>query len=130
MPSLAQLLDEHRGSTRHCRPTDAVFATLTGNPRYYRNVTRRGLQVAIERTGINDNGEPNLRFHDLRHTFASLLIAQGLNVVFVSRQLGHASPSFTLNVYGGLFDRAEHARRATETIEADFGHTLRFDPPE
>ena len=65
-----------------------------------------------------------LRFHDLRHTFASLLIAQGLNVVFVSRQLGHASPSFTLDVYGGLFDRAEHARRATDGLEADFGKLL------
>jgi integrase len=68
-----------------------------------------------------------LRFHDLRHTFASLLIAQGLNVVFVSRQLGHASPSFTLNVYGGLFDRAEHARRATNALETNFSQTLTFE---
>src|SRR5439155_951455 len=39
-----------------------------------------------------------LSLHSLRHTFASLLIAKGLDVVFVSRQLGHASPAVTLRV--------------------------------
>jgi integrase len=68
--------------------------------------------------------KPKPRFHDLRHTHASLLIAQGLNTVFVSRQLGHSSPRFTLDVYGGLFDRAEHARRASQSLEADFGRYL------
>jgi hypothetical protein len=43
-----------------------------------------------------------LSLHSLRHGSASLLIAQGLNVVFVSRQLGHASPAITLEVYPGL----------------------------
>jgi len=58
---------------------------------------------------------PRLRVHDLRHTFASLLIAEGLDVVFVSRQLGHASTSVTLNVYAHLFDRKNHAERARGT---------------
>jgi integrase len=61
----------------------------------------------------------------MRHSFASLLIAQGLNVVFVSRQLGHSSAGFTLNVYGGLFDRHEHSRRAKEALEGAFGHMVR-----
>ena len=46
-------------------------------------------------------------------------------MVFISRQLGHASPSFTLDVYGGQFDRAEHARRAIDHLEATFGEILR-----
>lgn len=46
--------------------------------------------------------QPRLRFHDLRQTHASLLIAEGLNVVFVSRQLEHADPSYTLSTYGGV----------------------------
>jgi integrase len=53
-----------------------------------------------------------MRCYDPRHTFASLLIAQGARVVFVSRQLGHASPDITLRVYAHLFDGAEHASRA------------------
>jgi hypothetical protein len=51
-----------------------------------------------------------LRFHDLRHTFAShLIIDLGLDVVQVSRLMGHASPSTTLNIYAHMFDEARHA---------------------
>jgi integrase len=124
MPSLADLLREHKRGNTHTAPSDPVFATQTGRPMYYRNVSRRGLAAAMHKAALDREGEPRLRFHDLRHCFASLLIAQGLNVVFISRQLGHASPSFTLDVYGGLFDRAEHARRATEGLEAAFARML------
>jgi site-specific recombinase XerC len=44
-----------------------------------------------------------LRFHDLRHTCASLLIAQGASVKAVQAQLGHASATVTLDHYGHLF---------------------------
>jgi integrase len=124
MPSLAKLLREHKLASAHSQAHDPVFATLMGRPMHFRNVTRRGLAAAVAKAGLATEGEPRLRFHDLRHCFASLLIAQGLNVVFISRQLGHASPSFTLDVYGGLFDRAEHGRRATEGLEAAFAATL------
>ena len=51
-----------------------------------------------------------LRFHDLRHTFAShLIIDLGLDVVQVSRILGHASPSTTLDIYAHVFDEARDA---------------------
>lgn len=64
----------------------------------------------MERAKLDGDERPKLRFHDLRHTFASLLVAESLNVVFVSRQLGHASPDITLRVYAHLFDGAEHAQ--------------------
>jgi integrase len=124
MPSLAKLVRAHKLASGHSRPGDPVFATLTGAPMYYRNVSRRGFAAAVTKAGLDRDGQPRLRFHDLRHTFASLLIAEGLNIVFVSRQLGHASPSFTLNVYSHLFDRAEHSRRATNALEASFASTL------
>jgi integrase len=44
-----------------------------------------------------------LRFHDLRHTCASLLIAQGASIKAVQAQLGHASATVTLDRYGHLF---------------------------
>lgn len=43
-------------------------------------VRRYGLLKAVEHAGLNPPGKPRLRFHDLRHCFASLLIAQGVNV--------------------------------------------------
>jgi integrase len=61
-----------------------------------------------------------LRFYDLRHTCASLLIAQGASVKAVQAQLGHATASITLDTYGHLFpsdmealaDRLETVRDA------------------
>ena len=44
-----------------------------------------------------------MTFHALRHTHASVLISAGLDVVTVSRRLGHASPALTLSVYSHLF---------------------------
>src|SRR5690606_35536416 len=44
-------------------------------------------------------GLPRIRFHDLRHTHATMLLRAGVPVKVVSERLGHASPGFTLNVY-------------------------------
>ena len=93
-----------------------------GRSAHYRNVSRRGLDEAAEAAGVG--GEPSLRLHDLRHTFASMVIAEGMDVVFVSRQLGHASPKITLDTYAHLFDRAAHADRARKALEAGFGKVL------
>jgi integrase len=93
-------------------------------------VRKYGLHPAVKRAWIDTPGKPRLRFHDLTHTFASLLIAQGVNVAFASRQLGHASVSTTLNVYTHLFDHVEHAATVMERPQARFGETLRPVEPE
>jgi integrase len=121
MPSLASLLEQHRHDSAFRGPTDPVFATRTGRPMHHRNVSRRGLGVAVERAGLMTPGTPRPRFHDLRHTFASMLIAQGLTVLYVSRQLGHTSAKMTLDTYAHLFDQAEHAQHARAKLEASFG---------
>jgi len=71
-------------------------------------------------------GIESLRFHDLRHTFASHLILDlGLDVAQVSRLLGHATPSITLNVYTHLFDRARHHEDIRSRMESSaFGRLL------
>jgi hypothetical protein len=56
--------------------------------------------------------------------YASLLISAGLNVVYVSRQLGHASPDITLKVYAHLFEEAEHAKHASAALEAVLGKAM------
>ncbi|MDM8535410.1 tyrosine-type recombinase/integrase [Desulfobacterales bacterium HSG17] len=45
-----------------------------------------------------------MRFNDLRHTFASLLLEQGENIKYIQTQLGHSSPTVTLNVYAHLMN--------------------------
>jgi integrase len=59
---------------------------------------------------------PRVNFHSLRHSHASALIASGLDVLAVSRRLGHADATTTLRVYGHLFKRDESA--AVDAIEA------------
>jgi len=122
MPALARVLRAHRKrrlALGRARPEDFVFGTTHGTPLHYRNVVRRGLGPAVEGAGLT--ASPRLRFHDLRHTFASLLIAEGADVVFVSRKLGHASVKTTLDVYAHLFDAAEHGQRFRVALEATFG---------
>ncbi|MFC1879222.1 tyrosine-type recombinase/integrase [Chloroflexota bacterium] len=57
----------------------------------------RDFKLLAERTG-----PPIIRFHDLCHTAASLMLNHGVQVTVVSRMLGHAKPSITLDVYGHL----------------------------
>jgi integrase len=124
MPTLGRLLREHRLRSAHSLDCEAVFSNRDGTALRYATC-RYQLRRAALRAGLSENPEqPRLRLHDLRHTFASLLIAQGANVVFVSRQLGHASPNTTLGFYAHLFDRAEHAKRTSDLLEASFAHVL------
>jgi len=70
-----------------------IFPTSIGTPISQRNLTRDFLKV-IRRTEL-----PRLRFHDLRHTAASLMINRGIPIVVVSKILGHSKPGVTLNIY-------------------------------
>lgn len=56
--------------------------------------------------------------HGLRHTHVSQLIASGLDVLTISRRIGHASPAITLKVYGHMFSNTDS--RAAEIMEATF----------
>jgi integrase len=110
VPQLARQLSAHRQRSRFARGEDWVFATARGTPYGHRNVSRRALGRAAERAGLNDDGWPPLRFHDLRHTFAShLIIDLGLDPAQVSRILGHARITITLDTYTHLFEDARHA---------------------
>lgn len=74
-------------------PKGLVFGGPDGGPIHPEYVTR-----AFDRL-VAKHGMRRIRFHDLRHTHATLLLRAGLPVKVVSERLGHASPGFTLNVY-------------------------------
>ncbi|HJO63002.1 MAG: site-specific integrase [Desulfatiglandales bacterium] len=71
-------------------------------------------------------GIENIRFHDLRHTYASLLIEQGENIKYIQSQLGHSSPTVTLNVYAHLMRpcNQESARKLEKTIFSTTGSKM------
>jgi integrase len=78
-------------------PEDLLFADLEGRP-----LAPRGISMAWA-TFATQVGMPAITFHGLRHTHASQLIAQGVDIVTISKRLGHANPNITLKVYAHLF---------------------------
>src|SRR5207253_6624704 len=92
--------------------------TTTGKPIDGGNLVRREFKPALRRAGL-----AQVRFHDLRHSFASLLIAQGEHPKYISEQLGHASVQITLDRFGHLMPQSYgHAGdRLEETL---FGGSL------
>lgn len=108
---LSHLLAAHKQTSPFVAHTDWVFATSRGTPQGQRNVAQRVLKRAADAAHLNEDGWPPLRFHDLRHTFASHLIVDlGLDVAQVSRIMGHAGITITLDIYTHLFDDARHSR--------------------
>jgi integrase len=71
-----------------------IFTNAEGGPLDPRNLLRDFKRL------LKNAGLPSIRFHDLRHTAASLMLNHNIPVLFVSRMLGHARPSITLDVYG------------------------------
>ena len=126
-PALAALLQAHRDTSPHPADGDYVFCRPDGRPMHPDTVRVAGLNKAIKTAGLNPPGKPRLRWHDLRHSYASLLIAQGVDVAYVSRQMGHANVTTTLNTYTHLFDHARNAKAVSERLEQEFGGIL--NPP-
>ena len=87
-----------------------VFATEVGTPLNPTNLRRRSFARLLERAKL-----PRIRFHDLRHTCATLLLSRNVNPKIVSEMLGHASISITLDIYSHVLpDMQDGAARALE----------------
>ena len=100
---------------------DLIFPNEGGNPIDHDNMCRRYFKPALKKAGLK-----NLRFHDLRHTYASLLIEQGENIKYIQTQLGHSSPTMTLNVYAHLMRlyNQESAQRLENSVFESTDHNL------
>jgi integrase len=100
-PILASELDALWSESTFREADDLVFASERGTPLDGRNMIRVIFEPAKKRAGIK-----RLRFHDLRHSYASILIEQGVHPKAISELLGHASVAITMDRYAHLFDRA------------------------
>jgi len=74
-----------------------VFVTELGEPYNGAHITERAFKPLLRRAGLRE-----IRFHDLRHACASLLLSQGVRVDLVSQMLGHSTPAVTLAIYAHL----------------------------
>lgn len=105
------VLAEHKfNKTLNKIDSELVFTTKTGNYLCHSNLNR-SMKNNCKRAEVT-----RIRVHDLRHTFASMRIANGCDVVELSRDLGHANASFTLNIYAHFFEKHQ-ARNAPSLKE-------------
>ncbi|USK82622.1 site-specific integrase [Peribacillus frigoritolerans] len=88
-----QVLQEKLTHGQNYHDNDLVVCTRDGKPMIPRNF-RKEFYNLIERVGL-----PKIRFHDLRHTHATILIQQNINVKLISERLGHSDIETTLNTY-------------------------------
>lgn len=75
------------------RMPEWVFVTMNGEP-YHESYIRRVFYKALKKASLR-----KIRVHDLRHTYATLRISKGDNIADVSKQLGHHSVKFTMDIY-------------------------------
>ncbi len=98
---------EEAGS--HWKENGLAFASEIGEP-LDRHLVARRCRALLERSGV-----PKIRFHDLRHTCATLLLLKNVNPKIVSEMLGHATVSITLDTYSHLLpNMQDHAARALD----------------
>jgi integrase len=105
LPVLRDELTRHKAQSPYGSASDYVFASATGTKLAESNIRGRVLDRAIKRADkalAETNEAPlpeGLTPHKLRHTFASILVAIGVDPGSVMDQLGHADPGFTLRIY-------------------------------
>lgn len=93
-----------------------VFCSTTGAPLDANNLRKRVFHKVLEKAGLRQ-----IRMHDLRHGFASLLLAAGESIAYVRDQLGHSSIQLTVDVYGHLIPGANKKAvdRLADAIECN-----------
>jgi integrase len=113
-PSTALLLQEHRDKQEAQRAmlgiplkdADLVFSDLEGKPLLPDTVSHFWVKL-VKRTGLE-----GIRFHDARHTHASLMLKQGVHPKVVQERLGHATISTTLDLYSHVAPGLQEAAAA------------------
>ena len=109
--NLVTVLSEHVGAHGTTGKDRWLFAGEGDDPPHQNTVSYWW------RKTLGDAGLSGIKLHDLRHFYASGLIAAGCDVVTVQRSLGHAKATTTLNTYAHLWPTAEdRTRKAAESI--------------
>lgn len=90
---------------------DLVFANVVGRPIAAGNLLRRSFEPLLKRAGL-----PRIRFHDLRHTSATLLLGRGIHPKIVAEMLGHSRVGTTLDRYSHVTPTMQ--REAAEAFDA------------
>ena len=109
LPLSVDAIDVLMQQKRKTGNSEWVFPSPTGGPMSPDSVLHM-LHRVLKRAGL-----PKVRFHDLRHTFATLALQNGVDIKTVSGMLGHFSAGFTLDTYAHVTTVAQ--KEAANTME-------------
>jgi integrase len=102
-------LQEKQLAGNRWKENDLIFPSTIGTPINQNNLYRSFKEL------LKTIGLPEIRFHDLRHTAATLMLNHGVAPIIVSKRLGHSRVSITLDVYGHLIPEMQN--EAAEMID-------------
>ncbi len=109
-------IDEKREIGSLWEDTGLVFTSVIGTPVDVGNLTNHSFRPLLERASL-----PRIRFHDLRHTFATLFLSNGTHPKIVQEMLGHANISMTMDTYSHVLPnmQGEAVRAMDSFFEAE-----------
>ena len=107
MPPMLQNILRHHMLLSPTSHEGLLFCDSEGKPLSSTRVSKDEFKKALRRAGLKD-----IRLHDLRHSFASCLIAAGENIKWIQGQLGHSSIQVTMDRYGHLISDVNYGSGA------------------
>ena len=116
LPLAADAIDILKAQKKKVGSSPWVFPSPTGGP-LSPDCVNNMLHRVLKRAGL-----PSIRFHDLRHTFATLALQNGVDIKTVSGMLGHFSAGFTLDTYAHVTTSAK--REAANTMSGVLSGTV------
>lgn len=115
MPTARSIARGWPPSSRSILDNQLVFATEVGTLINPTNLRKRSFVPLLKRAEV-----PQIRFHDLRHTCATLLLSRNVHPKYVQELLGHANIAITLDTYSHVIPgMGDHTARAIEQMLGD-----------
>lgn len=102
-PIMMAELKRWRLASLFSQDNDLIFPNSIGRPMCQSHMLKRYYHPTLAAAGL-----PKIKFHSLRHTYASLKIEQGENIIYISEQMGHSSPVVTSTVYAHLIKKSNY----------------------
>ena len=124
VPLPRTLVAELTGHLADKTSSDFVFTSSRGGPLRHSNFYARHFKPAVVRAGLPEA----TRFHDLRHSYAAMLIAEGAHPRAIMERLGHSTIQVTLGTYGHLFPSLEAS--LTEAMDGVYRRAEAVPPAE